>query len=201
MSAQAAAAAAVARHVAWSGQTMAAWVQAIGSIAAILAAVWLQDRQRRLDRLQELAEMLSALRGVACEARWLSECALKVEADDLSDEHKRQYRMPLGGPIVPAVAAALDEFDISRLPTGQLVEALLTARIHMKLLAGYCDKTISPYELSFPAITHYLVVLEDRIAAALKTLPLPVIPSGPTEYPRITTPEERRPGERVATPS
>jgi hypothetical protein len=178
-------------------ETMAAWIQAIGSVLAIIAAVWLQDRQRRLDRLQELAEFLSALKGAAGMARWLSECALKIDRGKLTDDERRQYEAPLGGPIVPAAAQALDQFDTGRLPTAQLVEALVSARVHMQILAAYCDGKVKRYEVSFGSITHYLYALEDLLTLALTKLPAPVIPDAESKFRRLTTPEEREVGAMV----
>ncbi len=47
------------------GQTTAGWVQAVGSIAAILAAVWLQDRDRRLKERDARKAQIVALIAIA----------------------------------------------------------------------------------------------------------------------------------------
>ncbi|MEN4918234.1 hypothetical protein ABE485_06145 [Achromobacter spanius] len=56
----------------WSevqGQTWAAWVQAIGSIAAIVAAIWIASEQHRTTEKREKAQRDEASRNYLCSTR------------------------------------------------------------------------------------------------------------------------------------
>ncbi|MDQ0038927.1 hypothetical protein J2W30_006715 [Variovorax boronicumulans] len=134
-------AAVIASIVGWPGlstwlkdrQELAAWVQALGSVAAILATGWavnhahnLQDRQRRRDVHDDYTKLLEAIYqlvgGAHMVARKIHEYIEGVEGWEVSAESVRAMHAELS-----AVAAALARVDVTQLDRFELVQSVLIA--------------------------------------------------------------------------
>jgi len=100
----------------------AAWVQAIGSVLAILVAVWLGDRERRRgihDRRRQQAEFTALAVGIARQAEDLiSDVSKGLQAGQIAiDPHN-----------FSDVSATMDRLPLDRMPTAEFVLAYVNIR-------------------------------------------------------------------------
>lgn len=104
------------------GQVTAAWVQAIGSIAAISAAIWIAGRQFRQSEIH---------RWEADASRVSVALHLSAQLRDAIDEAQRSVlpRLPTFEPSnFESVRAALDEVPLMELPAGKAAIAVVNLR-------------------------------------------------------------------------
>jgi len=120
------------------GQTAAAWVQAIGSVAAILVAVWVGDQQakRNLELQDQLAQStaqrdLSVVLGlldVAVVEILEADQAIKTDADEWANEWHDDEQFD-------GYVAAADAVEAHRLPSYLAVKSVLEIRYRLKAAA------------------------------------------------------------------
>lgn len=99
-----------------------AWVQAVGSVAAILVAVWLGDRERRRgihDRRRQQAEFAALAVSIARQAEDLiSDVSRGLDAGQISIDPRN----------FSDVCATMDMLPLDRMPTAEFVLAYVNIR-------------------------------------------------------------------------
>jgi hypothetical protein len=155
-------AALIASIVGWSGlsawlkdrQELAAWVQALGSVAAILATGWavqhahnLQDKQRRRTEHDNYTKYLEAIfqlvGGAHMVARKVHDYVESIEGREVSADSVRTMYAELS-----AIAAALARVDVTQLDRFELVQAVLIANAVVPRLQGEMESTLDAVYLS-----------------------------------------------------
>jgi len=109
---------------------MAAWVQAIGSIFAIFAAIWIsydqQRRQRRRDEEREIIEIRHMLLSIRDEI-WFTYDAFQQRNGKLLENSKEGtpfiHKMPLAEKPFPVYEASVDK--IGRIPDDKLRQLII----------------------------------------------------------------------------
>jgi hypothetical protein len=100
----------------------AAWVQAIGSVLAILVAVWLGDRERRrgiLDRRRQQGEFTALAVSIARQAEDLiSDVSMGLDAGKIAIDPSN----------FADVCATMDRLPLDRMPTAEFVLAYVNIR-------------------------------------------------------------------------
>jgi hypothetical protein len=107
-----------------TSQTAAAWIQAVGSVAAIFAAIALQDRERRAAEKESLADQIEAINALsqAC-ASTVVRIHRRAVANEL-DGNRIHYLLD----DISADEAALAKIDLISVHGGDAV--ILVSRLH-----------------------------------------------------------------------
>lgn len=117
-------------------EDLPAWVQAVGSIAAILAAIWIaqwEAGRARRDRIETLREFRKAVAGLA---RRLADL-VAAHADSLIENPSWHAHEGVGYNHFLLLDAALDRFDPSELVSAEGVLALESLRQEAKAASHY----------------------------------------------------------------
>ncbi len=107
---------------------LASWVQAIGSIAAILIAVWVASSQRRAQLQDEKAR--SQL--VECHVRSLAERSKRA----VTIQSRERINLKSSLNLISGLRHSLDNINLLDLPSVQLLEPVSTLRDALRGLEG-----------------------------------------------------------------
>lgn len=147
----------------------AGWVQAIGSIAAIGAAIVIASRQAKADRrlrVDELRDRLESLWTMIdnCRARVAKVCAYSLMAPMLAGAKR------LDDDLVVAMRASIEIVSVlspEMAPTGTAAEALIRARTAITNAVGIIPKA---GEVFFAKFEKDLETLRDELKSAADEL-------------------------------
>lgn len=117
-----------------------AWVQAVGSIAAIIAAIWIAQWQAGRERRDRIAARKELRKAVAGLARRLAD-AVAREADSLISTPSYHAHEGSDGTEFILLDAALDRFDPSALVSAEGILALEGLRREAKH-AGHWETVV-----------------------------------------------------------
>jgi hypothetical protein len=117
------------------GQTVAAWVQAVGSIAAIIAAIWIAqgaNRQSREDQREAMTRRLAQLIGIA---------ALCMERIDQYHDAVEGKRPQVGTmDALRDMLATLNRYPVDQIPTAKASIALVSFVSQAQFFIGLYDR-------------------------------------------------------------
>lgn len=126
-------------NIDWDGT--GAMVQAVGSVAAIVAAIWIDQgaaRRSRSERDQDRRDYLALILGLAREAA----CDIAGASEALRDKAYGDVIRGGTGPDVPSTTEnvmSIRELDLNRMPTAEVALAM----IKLRRLSGWRDRYTS----------------------------------------------------------
>jgi len=139
-----------------NGSTMAAWVQAVGSVAAILVATEVASRQSR-----EQTEAVRIAKVVVCDGLMsLTQRAIRVGEGLSQPSAPDSIKMSLG--LYAGLRKSFEEVDILALPSPDLIDPVCTIRDSLLRLEENIGAAISGAK-----IDHYLLDRKYAIDVAL----------------------------------
>lgn len=107
---------------------MASWVQAFGSIAAILIAIWVASSQRRVQQKDEQARV----KLIESHVRSLAERSKRAVAV----ENMKSKNMGSTLSLLTGLCHSLDSINLLSLPSARLLEPVSTLRDALRALEG-----------------------------------------------------------------
>ncbi|ARV17039.1 hypothetical protein AEP_00073 [Curvibacter sp. AEP1-3] len=135
--------------VVWANDNpnMAAWVQAIGSIAAIFMAVWAVDRSHALEtrrkKIEDFDALTQVLEGVFQLVGGAAKVARKIYDFENLGGHATPSELVEIGIELDAIANALSRVDPLRLNRHEFIEASLVAEMTLRRLKEAVDRVQS----------------------------------------------------------
>lgn len=158
-------------HLPWGAATAPAWVQAIGSVGAILSAIWISSRQARqatLERQRQNYQYMFRAYQVASNAG----ATLLTVLDDLNEGKLSQSNVSYYRAVLGASIAELSAFNYCDMVDFEFGNEWADIARHVALMKSRIDENAHTPELIPRAISVQLAltVVRDRLTDLQRSL-------------------------------